>query len=212
MAWKQNRSKPLIGILGGIGSGKSAVAAMFAREGCAVVDSDKLSHEILQSDEVKEELRAWLGAKVFDQAGNVVRAAVGKIVFNNPQQLARLNQLIHPREEENRRALMAKALAAPGYKAIVWDTPLLMEVGLHRDCDALVFVKVPTPIRQERVKNGRGWGAEELTRREKMQIPLDKKAQVADYYIDNSGDQAASERQVHEVLSHLLSKPNGESP
>ena len=77
MSWKQNRSKPLIGLLGGLGSGKSAVAAMFAREGCAVIDSDKLSHEILQSAEMKRELRAWLGDTVFDEAGNVVRGGGG---------------------------------------------------------------------------------------------------------------------------------------
>ncbi|HVT80068.1 MAG TPA: dephospho-CoA kinase [Phycisphaerae bacterium] len=211
MPWKQDRSKPLIGIIGGIGSGKSAVAAMFAEEGCAVIDSDQLSHAILQSEEVKKELRGWLGKGVFDVKNEVIRAAVGRIVFSDPKQLARLNQLIHPREEAERKALMEKALRDSAFKAIVWDTPLLVEVGLHRDCDAVVFVRVSPEIRQERVK-GRGWSTEELLRREKMQIPLDKKAEVADYCIDNNGDQAASRRQVHEVLSHLLSKPQGESP
>jgi dephospho-CoA kinase len=82
---------------------------------------------------------------------------------------------------------------------------LLLEAGLDRDCDAIVYVKVPVEMRQKRVEKERGWGAEELARRENSQIPLDKKASVADYCIDNSGDEAASLTQVHQVLSHLLS-------
>lgn len=207
MTWKDNRTKPVIGLLGGIGSGKSAIAGMFAAEGCVVVDSDKLSHEILQSSEIKAELRLWLGDSIFDSQGNVIRAALGQIVFKNAEQLARLNQLIHPREEQRRRALMQHAMNNGACKAVVWDTPLLLELGLNRECDVLVFVDTPLEIRLERVKITRGWTPDELSRREKIQIPLDKKAQVADYCINNSGDQAASQHQVHQILSLLLSKP-----
>jgi dephospho-CoA kinase len=209
MPWKLNRPKPVIGLLGGIGSGKSAIAALFAAQGCAVIDSDQLAHTILQSDEVKRELRAWLGDSVFDPSGNVDRRTLGKVVFADPDSLARLNQLIHPREQRQRDALMARFLADPQWKAIIWDTPLLLEVGLNRECDALIFVKTPFELRVDRVKNTRGWSPQELDRREKMQIPLDKKAKVADYCVDNSGDQAASQSQVQQVLSHLLSKPAG---
>jgi dephospho-CoA kinase len=209
MAWKDNRPKPVIGLIGGIGSGKSAIAAMFAAEGCAVIDSDRLSHEILQSAEVKEALRQWLGDRVFNPQGQVIRAALGKIVFNDAEQLARLNQIIHPREEQRRRGQVEQAMNDPACKAVILDTPLLLEVGLNRECDTLVFVETPLEIRQQRVQSTRGWDADELSRREKIQIPLDKKAQVADYCINNSGDQAASQRQVLQILSHLLSKPNG---
>jgi dephospho-CoA kinase len=209
MPWKHDRPIPVIGLVGGIGSGKSAVAAMFAAEGCAVIDSDKLVHEILQRTEVKAELQAGFGNAILDGAGNIDRRTLGKIVFSDPAKLARLNEIIHPLERQGREMMMAQILTENRYKAVVWDTPLLIEVGLNRECDVLIFVEVPHEIRAERVKKTRGWSPQELDLREKMQIPLDKKADVADYCVDNSGDQAASQRQVHHVLSRLLSKSNG---
>jgi dephospho-CoA kinase len=92
----------------------------------------------------------------------------------------------------------------PGVKAVVWDTPLLLETGLDRECDVVVFVNVPREIRLERIKRNRGWTAEEVARREKSQIGLDKKAAIADYCINNSGDEVASLHQVQRVLSNLF--------
>jgi dephospho-CoA kinase len=198
-------SIPVIGILGGIGSGKSAIARMFAREGCAVIDSDAVAHEVLQTPEVKGELRAWLGDGIFTPDGRVDRKALGHIVFSDPAARERLNGLIHPRVAERRNTAMSQYLrkAVP---AIIWDTPLLMETGLHRECDVLVFVEVPYPTRLERVQTSRGWSDRELGLREKSQIPLDKKAAIADYCIDNSGDEVATISQVRRVLSQLSPK------
>jgi dephospho-CoA kinase len=203
--WKHGRNKPVIGVIGGIGSGKSAVGRMFAREGCVVIDSDKLAHEVIEMPVVREELRGWLGDGVFDGKGRVDRKAVGGAVFGDEEKVKRLNGMIHPRIGEMRLGLMAKYLADRGVKAIVWDTPLLVETGLDRECDVVVFVDAAEPIRLERVRKSRGWGAEEVKKREKSQIGLDKKAQVADYCIDNGGDEAASLLQVQRVLSHLFS-------
>ena len=205
MQWKHGRSKPVIGIIGGIGSGKSAVAGLFAQEGCAVIDSDVLSHEVIQLPEVKAELRQWLGAGILDEVGRVSRKAVGRIVFADPDKLKRLNGIIHPRIGRLRDGLMAQYLADSGVKAVVWDTPLLLETGLNRECDVVVFVKATDQIRAQRVAKTRGWSAEELAKREKSQIGLDKKAAIADYCIDNNGDEVASLLQVQRVLSHLFS-------
>jgi dephospho-CoA kinase len=206
MHWKFGRSKPVIGIIGGIGCGKSAVAAMFAREGCAVIDSDALAHEVLESEEVKAALRAWLGEAVFADDRRVSRKTLGELVFADAEKLKRLNSLVHPRIGRRRDELMTKYLADPGVKAIVWDTPLLVEVGLDRECDAVVFIKTSREVREARVRQRRGWSAAELEKREKSQIGLDKKAAIADYCIDNSGDEVASVLQVQRVLSHLFSK------
>jgi dephospho-CoA kinase len=204
--WKYNRSKPVIGLAGGIGSGKSTVARLFASEGCAVIDSDALAHEALQSPEVGAVLRDWLGDAAFHSDGRVNRKAVGGLVFGNPENIARLNGLIHPRVAALRDGLMKTYLDDSAVLAIVWDSPLLVETGLHADCDAVVFINVPREIRLQRVREKRGWTAEELERREKLQFPLDKKAQVADYCLDNSGDEASSLRQVQRVLSQLSAK------
>lgn len=206
MTWKHGRPKPVIGITGGIGAGKSAVARLFAREGCATINSDELSHEALQSAPVREALRNWLGGHVFDASGVVNRKAVAKEVFGSPEALDRLNYLIHPLVAQRRQELMVRYMADPSIRAVIWDTPLLLESGLERECDAIVFVKVPRHMRLERILRDRGWDEQELSRREKLQIPLDKKAQVADYCVDNSGDEVATLLQVQRVLSHLFEK------
>jgi len=205
MQWKHGRTKPVIGIIGGIGSGKSAVAGLCAREGCAVIDSDALAHDVIQSPEVKAELRQWLGVGILDEQGRVNRKAVGKLVFADPKKLERLNGLIHPRIGRLRDGLMVRYMADAAVKAVVWDTPLLRETGLDRECDVVIFVKATEENRRERVAKTRGWSAEELKKREKSQIGLDKKAEIADYCIDNNGDEVASLLQVQQVLSHLFS-------
>ena len=205
-AWKHNRSKPVIGLTGGIGAGKSTIARLFGSQGCAVIDSDALSHEALQTPEVKAALEQWLGPSAFNSDGSVSRKAVGGIVFGHPDRIKKMNDLIHPRVATMREDAMQRHLADPAVVAIIWDSPLLVEAGLYRDCDAVVFVNVPLDVRLERVRQKRGWTAEELTRREKLQFPLDKKAQVADYCVDNSKDEASSLRQIQRVLSQLLSK------
>jgi dephospho-CoA kinase len=205
MPWKHGPI-PVIGLIGGIGSGKSAIARLFAREGCAVIDSDADAHVVLQSEPVKRELRAWLGDSIFTKEGAVDRKALGRLVFGDESKRLRLNALIHPLVAKRREALMVQYLAE-SHPAIIWDTPLLVEVGLDRECDRLVFVNVPPEIRLERVQKTRGWTAQELALREKSQIPLDKKALIADYYIDNSGDEVASYDQVRRVLSQLSLSP-----
>jgi len=180
---------------------------MFASQGCAVIDSDRLAHEVLQSREVKEELLAWLGQEVFNADGSVNRREVAKRVFADASQTERLNGLIHPRVDRRRRELMEGYLAddgGGGVGAVGWGVPLLFGVGLNRECDAVIFVDVPRPIRLRRLRENRGWTAEELDRREKLQFPLDKKAQLADYCMDNSSDQASTLRLVQQVLSQIL--------
>ncbi len=197
-------TKPVIGLAGGIGSGKSTIARLFASQGCAVIDSDADAHAALQSEAVRAELRKWLGDAVFNADGTVNRKAVGSRIFNDPAQVQRLNALIHPRVAAQRELAMAKYLADPTLRAIVWDTPLLFEVGLNDQCDAVVFIQAPRELRLERVRHTRGWTPEELEKRENFQFPLDKKAQLADYCVNNTGDAASSLRQVQQVLSQIL--------
>jgi dephospho-CoA kinase len=103
-----------------------------------------------------------------------------------------------------RDELMRKHANDAQVKAYVWDTPLLYEVGLDRECDAVVFVDAPKEIREERVRRTRGWGEGELERREKSQLALDKKREFAQYRVVNTADTASIRRQVEAVLSRIL--------
>src|SRR4051812_5865165 len=106
MPFKHHPAIPTIGLIGGIGSGKSTIARQFATLGCAVIDSDAVAHQVLQSDEVKELLRAWLGEGIFRPDGSVSRRAVAERVFNNPGETQRLNEIIHPLVAQHREKAM----------------------------------------------------------------------------------------------------------
>ncbi len=197
--------KPIIGIIGGIGSGKSFVAGLFAELGALVIDSDQMAHAAYQRDEVRQTLHKWWGDAVFQPDGSVDRKAIAGRVFTDPEQKRRLEALVHPLVHEQRRRLMEKTENDPKIAAFVWDTPLLVETGLHNLCDAVVFVDTPLQVRLERIKQ-RGWDAKELDRREKSQLGLDKKQNISDYTIRNAFDADSVRGQVREVFSRIIAK------
>lgn len=204
--WKNNHPKPVIGLAGGIGSGKSTVARALEALGCGVVSADSDAHLVLELPEVQQELRRWWGDKVIGPDNRLSRKQIAAIVFANPAEAQRLNALVHPRVGQLRVRRTQAFFADPRISAVVWDAALLFEVGLHRECDAAIFVEVPYEQRLARVQQTRGWTAEELARRENLQFPLDKKRKLADYVLDNSGEEAASLHQVQRVLSQILAR------
>jgi dephospho-CoA kinase len=175
--------KPIIGITGGIGAGKSTVAEMLASQGAAVIDSDALAHEELRKAEVIGELRDWWGDRILGPDGMVSRREIGKIVFNAPEELGRLEGLLYPRIHHRRRELVERYEADPAVRAIVLDAPKLYEAGLDKFCDVIIFVDADWESRKRRVGKDRGWNETELKRREKLQIPLDTKRANADYVV-----------------------------
>lgn len=196
----------IIGLAGGIGSGKSYIAALFAELGCAVIDSDAAVRAIYERPDVQETLRTWWGADVVSPFGAVDRSAIARRVFNDPQERERLERLLHPLVNQLRvKAMHEKITQTPDIKAFIWDTPLLFESGLYKQCDALVFIDTPLEIRIKRVA-GRGWTAEELARREKSQWPLDKKRLLCNDVIVNSGNGADARGQVGQVLTRILAR------
>jgi len=187
-----------------VGAGKSFVAQALAREGCGVINSDALAHEVLGQPETARQLVQWWGGGILDQQGVVDRKKVAARVFDDPAAVQQLNGLIHPAVNILRQQRMAKLMQDPQMRAIVWDTPLLFETGIHRECDAIIFVKAPESQRLARVTAERRWAADTLRKREKLQMALDKKEDLADYIVDNSGEAANTLHQVHQVLSQIL--------
>ncbi len=198
---------PTIGITGGIGSGKSHVAALFADLGCLVIDADVAVRAAYADPAVRDQLRQWWGDAVFAADGAVDRRAVADRVFAGPAAAAdraRLERLLHARVAEGRDAAMAAAAGDPAVVAFVWDTPLLVETGLHERCDAVVFVDAPADVRAARVRDRRGWPDGELARRENLQLSLDNKRAVADYVIVNTAGAEPIRSHVRDVLSRIL--------
>ena len=197
----------VIGLAGGIGSGKSTVAAAFARRGCIVSDSDRQTDVALARQDVRDTLSAWWGPGVLTPEGAVDRRAVARIVFADPEQRRRLEGLIHPLVRQSREALIAQAAAARA-PAVIVDAPLLFEAGLDADCDAVVYVEAPRALRLERVRE-RGWDEAELDRREKAQWPLEQKRHRSDHVVVNAGHPEEIDRQVEGVLRAILSQRPG---
>jgi dephospho-CoA kinase len=196
--------KPIVGLLGGPGAGKSFVARAFVELGAGLVDADALSRQAMQAPEVVQQLGAWWGQAVLAEDGGVDRSAVAERVFNDPAALKALESLIHPRVNAARARLHEQYQADPAIRAIVEDSPLLLEAGLGDDCDVLVFVEAPRPLRLERLQATRGWSEAELARREKQQWPLDTKRQRADYVIDSSAGEGGCFADARRVFSQLL--------
>ena len=198
--------KPIIGIAGGIGSGKSFVASLFGELGCMVITSDDQAAAAYRDDEVKRTLRRWWGDAVLKPSGEVDKFFIASKVFNDESERRRLEGLIHPRVHEMRQREMAKAASDPSVRAFIWDTPLLFETSLNDQCDAVVFVDAPLPLRLQRVSQKRAWDEAELLRREKSQHPLDRKREISDYVVSNTADADFARGQVQDVLSRILAK------
>lgn len=197
------REPPVIGIAGGVGSGKSAVARCLADLGCIVSDSDHEAKAALDRDVVRAQLVSWWGDGVVGPDGKVDRKAVAAIVFGDAAERKRLERLIHPLVHEARRELFSSP-AALDAKARVIDAPLLFEAGLEAECDAVIFVDTPFEERLARVRATRGWDEAELIRREAAQMPVAEKRARSGYVVQNSGDRADLDGRVAEVLARIL--------
>lgn len=193
---------PVIGLCGGIGAGKSAVAGILADLGCVVSDSDRDAREVLADPEVLEVLRGWWGDDVVGTDGRLDRSRIAGRVFGDDSERARLEGLVHPRLHRLREARFRAAAADT--RALVIDAPLLFEAELDAQCDAVLFIDAPLRRRVDRVVGGRGWDEAELHRRERAQIPLDEKRSRATHVIENHGTAMELEAGVRTVLDRIL--------
>lgn len=198
------QGKPIIGIAGGIGSGKTFVARLFGEQGCLVIHSDEQVRAAYQDPAVQKILRQWWSEKIFQADGTVDRSFIAAKIFDNPAERERLEHLLHPWVNKAREQVMDRGAGDSQVLAFVWDTPLLFETGLNCQCDKVVFVETPASLRRSRVWENRGWDEAEWQRREFLQWPLDKKREMSDYIVVNTADADNVRRQVREILSRTL--------
>lgn len=197
------RKKPIIGIIGGIASGKSTVAAEFGKLGCAVISADAIAHELLTEEPIRDELVRLFGREILHPGGQIDRRRLAQAVFADAGRLCALNKVIHPRVLARTEELIAEYNHGTHVKAIVLDMPLLVEVGWANRCDRLIFVKCDGRRRVHRAKQMGLLDEQAIKIREKFQISVDKKAELADNTIDNNSDFSTLVRQIQDIFSDI---------
>ncbi len=193
----------IIGIVGGVASGKSLLAEHLRDLGAVVLEADVIGHEVLRTEATEAAARNRWGNEIFGPDGRIDRRRLARIVFapppRGPNERKYLEELTHP---EICRLIEQRLheLAARGQKLVVLDAPLLVESGLNNYCDTVFFVNSPREIRMDRAKS-RGWSEEDFAAREGAQDSLDSKRAKADVTIDNSGSPEETKAQVERWLN-----------
>ncbi|MFE6387568.1 dephospho-CoA kinase [Nocardiopsis dassonvillei] len=195
-----------VGLTGGIGSGKSAVAAELAAYGATVVDADAIAREVVEPGTPGlEAVVAEFGDRVLTPDGRLDRPRLGEIVFADEASLNRLNAIVHPLVGERSAQLMEEAVAS-GVEVVVYDVPLLVENGLGPLYDLVVVVDAPDAVRVERVTANRGMPREQVEARIRAQADRDTRLAAADLVVDNSGTREELTERVARLWRELLER------
>lgn len=177
----------LVGLTGGLATGKSTAARLFRRCGAVVLDADRLARQALAPGRPAwRELRRAFGRRVLAPDGTVDRAALARLVFADPASLRRLNAIVHPRVAREQARLTREAAARDPSAVVVYDVPLLFEAGLDRKVDAIVVVTADRRSQLARLLERNGFGRAEALRRIRAQMPLARKAARADHLLDGT--------------------------
>jgi dephospho-CoA kinase len=196
----------IVGLLGGVASGKSFVASLLGELGAVVLDGDRAGHEVLEEPEVIAAARERWGSIIFSVDGRIDRKALGRIVFaRTPQgrrELQFLEAWTHPRIGA-RLLAQVEAAAEQGAPLAVLDAAVMRKAGWNKFCDKIVMVDSPQAVRLARARS-RGWTDAEFTAREAAQDSLEEKRELADLVIDNSGSPEATRAEVQRIWPILI--------
>jgi dephospho-CoA kinase len=202
----------LVGLTGGIATGKSTVSALMRQLGCEIIDADLLAREVVEPGQPAwTTIVAEFGQDVLTGDGTLDRKKLGAIVFADPERRRRLEAITHPAIRERFRARL-DGLAEKGFTGIViFDAAVLIESGNYKNMDRLAVVVTDEPTQMSRLRGRDGTDDAEGRRKIASQMPLSEKAKLADYVIDNSGDRHATAEQVRRVFAALMSELDARS-
>ena len=194
----------LVGLTGGIATGKSTVAEVFRRLGCVIIDADALAREVVVPGEpAYADIVAAFGRGILQPDGTLDRQKLGAIVFAAPAKRERLEAITHPRIRERFAERLASLEARDFDGIVIFDAPVMIESGGHTAMDRLVVVVTDAATQAQRLTARDALGAAEAARRIRSQMPLAEKAKLADYVIDNSGDRETTIAEARRVYAAL---------
>ncbi len=188
----------VIGLAGGIASGKSLVADCFMHFGAKLIDADRIGHDILKQQSIKHSIKLEFGNSIINEQNEINRNQLAQIVFNPdyPDALKTLEKITHPLISE--RIHSALKQHKPDAPAVLLDAPVMFKAGWDQMCDEVVFVDADLATRKSRAKL-RGWDSEELAKRESFQTPVEEKRTRSTNVIDNGGSKNATYLQARDL-------------
>jgi dephospho-CoA kinase len=194
----------LVGLTGGVATGKSTVAKMFKQCGAAVINADLLARQVVEPG--KPAWRAIVklfGKPVLNQDRSLDRQALGSIVFHNPKKRRQLECIIHPRVAREQAKLTRQAARKDPDAVVIYDVPLLFEAGINKRVDCTIVVTADRETQIARLKKRNGLSRAEAIRRIRSQMPLAKKIQQADHVLNGTLPRPSLRRQVGQLFQHL---------
>jgi dephospho-CoA kinase len=193
-----------VGLTGGIGCGKTFVGEALAGYGCLLIQADVLGHEVLARggaayDPVVQEF----GSEILTAGGEIDRPALAARVFDDPERLKRLNELVHPAVIRREEELIAEFAAREPHGIAVVEAAILVETGSYKRFDRLILVTCTEEQQIERARKRRGASENDVRARIGRQMSLPEKRKFADFVIDTSGEKANTLRQARAVYDTL---------
>lgn len=194
-----------VGLTGGMGSGKSTVARRFAELGAVIIDADQIARDVVEPGEpALAELAEAFGEGILLDDGSLNRGELAKRIFVSAEKTELLNSITHPRIEQRTE----EQFNAAGDAIIVFDSPLLIEMGQSEAQDLVVVVHTPVEVRLDRLVESRGVDREDAKQRIAKQISDDKRLQFADVVLENSGTEEDLVRQVDRIWERIIQPLN----
>lgn len=199
--WRHG-SKPVIGLVGGIGSGKSTAARLLAARGGLVINADALGHDALEQPDIRQSVLHQWGerANLLRPDGRIDRRALGRVVFENSSDRHALEAIVFPYIRVRAEAALVAAQADPAVRYVVLDAAVMLEAGWDGVCDKVVYVDAPRPVRLARVAARSNWTDADLSAREAAQWPAVRKMAAADAVVVNDAGPEELGRQLDELF------------
>ncbi len=198
----------IVGVTGGVASGKTTVSRMFEEEGAYLIEADQIARELVQPHSPAwRQITRVFGKEILEKDGTIDRKRLGNQAFSDSGQRRLLNEILHPRIKKEMGKRASKIGRKDPHAIVVFDVPLLVETGFHREVDRVVVITSKETQQIERLKKRAGMSEEETRRIISSQMDLEEKVKAADFVIRNEGSIEEIRRRVREVFQELRRIP-----